>query len=263
VNPPTARWMAVAPADDAADLVVAGGRVLSVFTREWLEADVAVADGQVVAVGPGYRGRETIDATGAWVAPGLIDAHMHIESSKLMFDEFARAVLAQGTTAIVADPHELANVLGVEGVTWMLDATAGLPLEVFVMASSCVPASAFESPRGPLTVEHMAQLLEHDRVLGVAEMMNFPGVVAGAGSELAKVALSARIDGHAPGLGGRELNAYLAAGIGTDHEATTYAEALEKRRLGMGILIREASNARNLVDLLPLVKEFGPARCCF
>ena len=133
--------MAVARGDEPADLVVKGGRLLSVFTREWLEADLAVADGHVVAVGPGYQGRETLDASNCWVAPGLIDAHMHIESSKLMVDEFARAVLAQGTTAVVADPHELANVLGVAGVHWLLAATAELPLEVFVMASSCVPAS--------------------------------------------------------------------------------------------------------------------------
>jgi adenine deaminase len=255
--------MAVARGDEPADLVVKGGRVLSVFTREWLEADLAIADGHVVAVGAGYRGREAIDAGGAWVAPGLIDAHMHIESSKLMVDEFARAVLGQGTTAVVADPHELANVLGAAGVDWLLDATADLPLEVFVMASSCVPASEFESPREPLTLEQMTQLLKRDRVIGVAEMMNFPGVVAGAPGELAKAALAARVDGHAPGLGGRGLNAYLAAGIRTDHEATTYEEALEKRRLGMGVMLREASIARNLVDLLPLVKRYGPEHCCF
>ena len=259
----TPRWMAVARGDEPADLVVSGGKVLSVFTREWLDADVAIADGHVVAVGPGYQGRETVDAAGAWVAPGLIDAHMHIESSKLMVDEFARAVLAEGTTAGVADPHELANVLGVRGIAWLLEATEGLPLEVFIMVSSCVPASEFESPLEPLTLEQMAGLLGHPRVLGVAEMMNFPGVVAGAPAELAKSALAAHVDGHAPGLRGRDLNAYLAAGIGTDHEATTYEEALEKRRLGMGLLLREASNARNLVDLLPLVKLHGPELCCF
>ena len=262
-NPAVARWMAVARGDEPADLVVAGGRVLSVFTREWLEADVAIADGHVVAVGPGYSGRERIDASGAWVAPGLIDAHMHIESSKLMFDEFARAVLPHGTTTVVADPHELANVLGVAGVDWLLEATSQLPLEVYVMASSCVPASEFESPRGPLTVEQMAGLLTHDRVLGVAEMMNFPGVVAGRPAELAKAALSDHLDGHAPGLRGRALNAYVAAGIRSDHEATTAAEALEKRRLGMGVMLREASIARNLADLLPMVKEHGPEHCCF
>jgi adenine deaminase len=259
----TPRWMAVARGDEPADVVVSAGKVLSVFTREWLEADVAIVDGHVVGVAPGYEGRERIDAAGAWVTPGLIDAHMHIESSKLMFDEFARAVLAEGTTAVVADPHELANVLGVRGVHWLLDATANLPLDVFVMASSCVPASEFESPHGPVTVEEMAALLKRDRVLGVAEMMNFPGVIAGSPAELAKAALSDHLDGHAPGVRGKALNAYLAAGIRSDHEATTYAEALEKRRLGMGVLLREASIARNLLDLLPLVKEHGPEHCCF
>ena len=255
--------MAVARGDEPADIVLTGGKVLSVFTREWLDADVAIVDGHVVGVAPGYRGVERIDASGAWLAPGLIDAHMHIESSKLMVDEFARAVLPHGTTAVVADPHELANVLGVEGVHWLLDATENLPLEVFVMASSCVPASEFESPRGPVTVEQLAELLKRDRVLGVAEMMNFPGVISGSPAELAKAALSDHLDGHAPGVRGMALNAYLAAGIRSDHEATTYAEALEKRRLGMGVMLREASIARNLVDLLPLVKDYGPEHCCF
>ncbi|MDQ6919020.1 MAG: adenine deaminase [Candidatus Dormibacteraeota bacterium] len=260
---PTPRWMAVARGDEPADLVISGGKVLSVFTREWLDADVAIVDGHVVGVAPRYRGIERIDASGAWVAPGLIDAHMHIESSKLNVDEFARAVLPHGTTAVVADPHELANVLGVEGIHWLLDATANLPLDVFVMASSCVPASEFESPRGPVTVAQLAELLTRDRVLGVAEMMNFPGVIAGSPAELAKTALSDHLDGHAPGVRGKPLNAYLAAGIRSDHEATTYAEALEKRRLGMGVMLREASIARNLVDLLPLVKQHGPEHCCF
>ena len=255
--------MAVARGAEPADVVVAGGKVLSVFTREWLDADVAIVDGHVVGVAPGYQGAERIDASGAWIAPGFIDAHMHIESSKLMVDEFARAVLPQGTTAVVADPHELANVLGVEGIHWLLDVTENLPLDVFVMASSCVPASEFESPRGPVTVEQLAELLKRDRVLGIAEMMNFPGVIAGSPAELAKAALSDHLDGHAPGVRGKPLNAYLAAGIRSDHEATTYAEALEKRRLGMGVMLREASIARNLVDLLPLVKEHGPEHCCF
>src|ERR1700736_920042 len=146
------RWMAVARGDEPADLVLAGGRVLSVFTKEWLEADVGIADGHVVGLGR-YDGRERADVGGAYLVPGFIDAHMHIESSKLTVDEFARAVLPHGTTTVVADPHELANVLGVDGVRWLLDATEALPLEVFVMASSCVPASPFESPREAVTVE--------------------------------------------------------------------------------------------------------------
>jgi len=257
-----AQGIAAARGDVPADLVIKGCHVLSVFTREWLDTDVAIVGEEIVGLGS-YQGREVIDGGGSWLTPGFIDAHMHIESSKLMVDEFARAVLPQGTTTVVADPHELANVLGAEGVHWLLDATEDLPLEVYVMASSCVPASAFESPRGPLTVEQMAELLKRKRVIGVAEMMDYPGVIAGSPRELAKLALSDHVDGHAPGVTGPELNAYVAAGIRSDHESTTFEEALEKRRLGMGILIREASIARNLVDLLPLVKQFGPENCCF
>jgi len=256
--------MAVARGDEPADLVLSGGQVLSVFTKEWLDVDVAVKDGHVVGLG-GYEGRERLDVSGAYLVPGFIDAHMHIESSKLMVDEFARAVLAHGTTAVVADPHEIANVLGTEGIRWLLDSCTDLPLDVFVMASSCVPASRFESPRQPFTLGDIESLLRHPRVIGVAEMMNFPGVIAGDASELAKLqtGLTDHVDGHAPGVRGPALNAYIAAGIESDHEATTFEEALEKRRLGMWVLLREASIARNLRDLLPLVKKYGPDRCAF
>ena len=256
--------MAVARGDEPADLVLSGGQVLSVFTKEWLDVDVAVKDGHVVGLGR-YEGRERLDVSGAYLVPGFIDAHMHIESSKLMVDEFARAVLAHGTTAVVADPHEIANVLGTEGIRWLLDSCTDLPLDVFVMASSCVPASRFESPRQPFTLGDIESLLRHPRVIGVAEMMNFPGVIAGDASELAKLqtGLTDHVDGHAPGVRGPALNAYIAAGIESDHEATTFEEALEKRRLGMWVLLREASIARNLRDLLPLVKRYGPDRCAF
>lgn len=256
--------MAVARGDAPADLVLAGGRVLSVFTKEWLEVDVAIVDGHVVGLGR-YEGRERIDVSGAYLVPGFIDAHMHIESSKLMVDEFARAVLAHGTTTVVADPHEIANVLGTEGIQWLLDCCDDIPLDVFVMASSCVPASQFESPRGPFTAGDIEALLRHPRVIGIAEMMNFPGVIAGQDSELAKLTtgLTDHVDGHAPGIRGPALNAYLAAGITSDHESTTFEEALEKRRLGMWVMLREASIARNLRDLLPLVKRYGTDRCTF
>ncbi|HXN78542.1 MAG TPA: adenine deaminase [Candidatus Dormibacteraeota bacterium] len=258
------RWIAVARGDEPADLVLAGGRVFSVFTKEWLEVDVAIADGHVVGLGS-YDGRERTDVGGAYLVPGFIDAHMHIESSKLTVDEFARAVLAQGTTAVVADPHEIANVLGTDGIHWLLDSCAGLPLDVFVMASSSVPASRFESPHRPFTTGDIESLLRRHRTIGVAEMMNFPGVIAGDANELAKlqIGLTDHVDGHAPGVRGPALNAYIAAGIRSDHEATTYEEALEKRRLGMWVMLREASIARNLRDLLPLVKRYGPARCMF
>ena len=183
-----ARRLAVARGDEPADLVVRGGRVFSVFTREWLETEGAVADGYVAGLGD-YEGRETLDASARYVVPGFIDAHMHLESSKLLVDEFARLVLPLGTTAVVADPHEVANVLGTDGVHWLADLCAGLPLDVFFMASSCVPASAFESPRRPLGLGDLEGLLRRRRVLGLAEMMNFPGVVSGDPRELAKLTL--------------------------------------------------------------------------
>jgi len=256
--------MAVARGDEPADLVLSGGHVFSVFTKEWLDVDVAIKDGHVVGLGR-YEKGERLDVSGAYLVPGFIDAHMHIESSKLMVDEFARAVLAHGTTAVVADPHEIANVLGTDGIHWLLDCCDDLPLDVFVMASSCVPASRFESPRRPFTPGDIESLLRRHRTIGIAEMMNFPGVIAGDPEELAKLetGLTDHVDGHAPGVRGAGLNAYVAAGITTDHESFTYEEALEKRRLGMWVLLREASIARNLRDLLPLVKKYGTDRCAF
>jgi adenine deaminase len=259
-----ARRIAVARGDEPADLAVRGGRVLSVFTREWLDVDVAVCDGYVAGLGE-YEGREELDVSGRYVVPGFIDAHMHLESPKLLVDEFARLVLPLGTTAVVADPHEIANVLGTDGVHWLLDVCAGLPLDVFFMASSCVPASSFESPRRPLTPGDLQGLLRRRRVLGLAEMMNFPGVIAGDESELAKLALelAEHVDGHAPGVLGKDLQAYVAAGIRSDHEALTVEEGRERLRAGVWLLIREASMARNLRALLPLVQEFGPGRMAF
>src|SRR5687768_11158257 len=202
--PDLARRLAVARGDEPADLVIRGGRVFSVFTREWLDGDLAIADGYVAGLGD-YEGKETLDATGRYVVPGFIDAHMHLESSKLLVDEFARLVLPLGTTAVVADPHEIANVLGTDGVHWLLDACQELPLDVWFMASSCVPASSFESPRRPLNAGDLAGLLRRRRVLGLAEMMNFPGVVSGDEAELAKLGLdgAGHVDGHAPGVQGK------------------------------------------------------------
>jgi adenine deaminase len=259
-----ARRLAVARGDEPADTVVRGGRVLSVFTREWLDGDVAICDGYVAGIGD-YEADEVVDATGRWVVPGFVDAHLHLESPKLLPDEFARLVLPLGTTTVVADPHEIANVLGTDGVHWLLDACADLPLDVFFMASSCVPASEFESPRRPLSTGDLEGLMRRTRVIGLAEMMNFPGVVSGFESELAKLELdgATHVDGHAPSLLGKPLNAYISAGIRSDHEARTVEEGRERLRAGMWLLIREASGARNLRDLLPLVKEYGPARIGF
>jgi adenine deaminase len=259
-----ARRLAVARGDEQADIVVRGGRVLSVFTREWLDVDIAVADGWIAGLGE-YDGREVVDASGRYVVPGFIDAHMHLESTKLLPDEFARLVLPLGTTAVVLDPHELANVLGTDGVHWLLDACDGLPLDFYFMASSSIPASAFESPRRPLLSGDLESLLRRRRVLGLAEMMNFPGVINGDPAELQKLALAegVHVDGHAPGVLGRALNAYAAAGIRSDHEALTVDEGRERLRSGMWLLIREASMARNLRALLPLVHEFGTNRIAF
>jgi adenine deaminase len=259
-----ARRLAVARGDEPADLVVRGGRVLSVFTREWLETDVAIADGYIAGLGD-YEGTEEVDATGRFVVPGFIDAHMHLESPKLLPDEFARLVLPLGTTAVVADPHELANVLGTDGVHWLLDFCAELPLDVYFMASSSVPASSFESPRRALNEGDLQGLLRRRRVLGLAEMMNFPGVIAGDQNELTKLGLTGatHVDGHAPGVVGKQLNAYAAAGIRSDHETLTVDEGRERLRAGMWVLIREASMARNLKALLPLVEEYGTSRIAF
>src|SRR5581483_1979440 len=262
MRPDLSRRLAVARGDEPADLVVRGGRVLSVFTREWLEADVAIVDGWIAGVGE-YAGRETLDASGRWVVPGFIDAHMHLESSKLLVDEFARLVLPLGTTAVVADPHEIANVLGTDGVHWLIDLCDEIPLDVFFMASSCVPASQFESPRRSLTPGDLDALLRRRRVIGLAEMLNFPGVVSGTAGELAKLELAQHVDGHAPGVLGRALNAYAAAGIRSDHEAYTAEEGRERLRAGMWLLIREATAARNLAALLPLLAEYGPGRIAF
>ena len=258
------RRLAVARGDEPADLVVRGGRVFCVFTREWLETDVAVVDGFVAGLGD-YEGHEELRADGRWIVPGFIDAHMHLESSKLLVDEFARLVLPLGTTAVVADPHEIANVLGTDGVHWLADLCHDLPLDVFFMASSSVPASEFESPRRTLTPGDLEGLLRRRRVLGLAEMMNFPGVVGADPHELEKLSLegATHVDGHAPGVAGKALNAYAAAGIRSDHEAYSLKEGRERLRAGMWLLIREASAARNLHELLPLLREYGPHRIAF
>ena len=262
--PHLSRRLAVARGDEPADLVIRGAKVFSAFTREWLDGDLAIADGYVAGVGD-YEGTEVLELSGRYLVPGFIDAHMHLESSKLLVDEFARLVLPLGTTAVVADPHEIANVLGTDGVHWLADLCADLPLDVFFMAPSCVPASRFESPRRPLLPGDLEGLLHRKRVLGLAEMMNFPGVISGSDSELAKLALpgATHVDGHAPSVLGKALNAYAAAGIRSDHEVSTIDEGRERLRAGMWVLIREASGARNLHALLPLVHEFGPHRLAF
>jgi adenine deaminase len=258
--PDLARRLAVARGDEIADVVIEGGKVFSVFTREWLETEVAICDGYVAGLGE-YAGKEIVHARGKYVVPGLIDAHMHLETVKLLVDEFARLVVPMGTTTVVADPHEIANVLGTDGIHWLADVADEVPLDIFFMASSCVPASKFESPRRGFTLGDLQGLLRRRRVIGLAEMMNYPGVVAGDPHELDKLGLeSSHVDGHAPGLLGPGLQAYAAAGIRSDHECYSAEEGRQRLRAGMWVLIREATAARNLEALAPLVAEFGPHR---
>jgi adenine deaminase len=247
-----------------ADLVLRNGRIVNVVSNEIYEGDVAIAGDRIVGIGP-YEGRETVDLAGRFVCPGFIDGHVHIESSMLSVYEFAKVVAIHGTTAVVADPHEIANVMGAEGIRFMLSSSKYCPIHVYVMLSSCVPASRFESAGGELSAVDLLPLLSDAWVLGLAEMMNYPGVVAGAAEVVAKlkVARGRVIDGHAPGLSGKALNAYVASGVQSDHECTTVDEAREKLRLGMHIMIREGSAARNLDALIPLVSPATADRFIF
>lgn len=254
----------VARGEAPADLVLRNARLVNVFSGEVHLADVAVYAGRIVGLSH-YTAREEIDLQGRFLCPGLIDGHVHLESAMVHPAEFARAVLPHGTTTVIADPHEIANVLGLEGIRYLLEATSGLPLNVYLMAPSCVPASPLETAGAELSAADLEVLLREERILGLAEMMNFPGVVQGVPEVLAKleVARGRLVDGHAPGLSGRDLCAYVAAGIGSDHECTTLNEALEKLRLGMAVMIREGSTAHNLNDLLPLVMPGNASHCFF
>jgi adenine deaminase len=253
-----------------ADLILRNASLVNVCSGECYPADVAVADGLVVSVSAPngtYQGQEERDLTGRWLAPGLIDGHMHIESTMLVLAEFARLVVPRGVTAVMLDPHEFANVLGVEGIRYVLDSGRGLPLAAYILLSSCVPASSFESPQRVLMAEDLLPLLEEEGVLGLAEMMNMPGVLQGDPQVLAKIIATRQhglvVDGHAPGLSGQDLSAYAVAGVMSDHECTTRDEALQRLRLGMWLMIREGSAARNLDALLPLIKELHPPRAFF
>lgn len=260
-----AERLAAARGDVPADLVLRGGRLLNVLSGEVHEADVAIHGDRVVGVGERYEGRAEVDCAGRWIAPGLIDGHLHVESTLVTLPEFARAVLPRGTTGAVLDPHEIANVHGVDGIRYILESRRGVPLRAFVMVSSCVPATNMETAGAELGVDELAPLFDEEGVLGLAEMMNFPGTVAGDPGVLAKLEAAHRrrlpVDGHAPGLSGRGLDAYAAAGVGSDHESTRLEEARAKLRKGLRVMIREASTARNLADLVPLVTAENARRC--
>lgn len=258
------KLIAAARGEEPADLLLKNARLVNVLSGEIHAADVAVAGGQVLGWGA-YEAREVVDVEGRFLCPGFLDAHVHLESAMVRPAEFARAVVPRGTTGVFTDPHEIANVLGLEGVRYMLQASEGLPLRVYVMAPSCVPATTMETAGAELTAADIEALWAHERVIGLAEMMNFPGVLYRVPEVLAKLRAAAGrpIDGHAPGLGGLDLNAYVAAGVRSDHETTELEEAREKLRRGMHLMIREGTTARNLEALLPVVTPANAGMCHF
>jgi adenine deaminase len=249
--------------DQPADLLLANARVINVFSGEIYPAHIAIKDGCIAGLGD-YDAVQTIDLKGCFVAPGLIDAHVHIESSMVCVSEFARAVMPRGTTTVIADPHEIANVSGAAGIEYMLDVSGNLPLNIFFTLPSCVPATFMETSGAQLDADALEPLLDHKRIIAMGEMMNFPGVIYADSEVLKKVDLAIargmRAEGHCPELSGKELNAYLAAGISSDHECTALDEALEKLRAGMHIMIREGTGAKNLAGLLPMVSASNAHR---
>ena len=259
-----AEFIEVARGDEPADLLLKNAKVANVFTGEIQETHVALFDSRIVGLGE-YRAREVINLQGRYLCPGFIDAHVHIESAMVPPNEFARAVVPRGTTTVVADPHEIASVLGLEGIRYMLDMAKYNPLSVYVMAPSCVPSTDMETTGAALYWYDLQTLQHEPYVLGLGEMMNYPGVVNGVPDVLDKLrAFQGRVkDGHAPGLAGKGLMAYAAANIGSDHECITPEEALQRLELGMFVFLREATTARNLRDLLPIVDEHTSRRLCF
>src|SRR3954452_8618253 len=240
--------LAVARGDTPADLLLRNGRIVNVFSGLIEQADIAITGEWIAGIGPGDQAKEVIDLAGAYVSPGLIDAHVHIESSLCVPSQFASAVLPRGVTTAVIDPHEIANVAGIDGVRFMIEAAAGLPFRVVVMAPSCVPATAMATSGAVLDAATLKTLLDEHLVHGLAEVMNFPGVIDSAPEVCAKLQAFADrpLDGHAPAILGKALNAYVAAGVGSDHECVSVEEAAEKLARGLYILIREATNAYNL-----------------
>jgi adenine deaminase len=254
----------VASGEGMADLLIKNGRVVDVFSGQIEKKDVAIFGGVIVGFGD-YQARETIDVKGDFLCPGLIDGHVHIESSMVTIPEFARAVVPNGTTTVITDPHEIANVLGKEGIRFMAESARGVPLNVFMMLPSCVPATHMETAGATLRANDLKPLLKEPWAIGLAEMMNFPGVIFRNPEVLKKIEMAEgkRIDGHAPMLSGKGLYAYLAAGIRSDHECTTLKEAQEKLKNGMRIMIREGTTAKNLRSLIPLVHPKNSRRFLF
>jgi adenine deaminase len=249
-----------------ADLVFKDAKIVNVFSHEIINADLAVHDGIIVGIG-NYDGVENIDLKGKFIVPGLIDSHVHIESSMVSPIEFAKAIVPRGTTTIIADPHEIANVCGLDGIEYMLKSSENLPLDVYLMLPSCVPATNFENSGAILKSEDLEKFINHPRVLGLGEMMNYPGVIYKDQDVIDKIDLAHRnnkfIDGHGPEMKNEELNAYVISGVSTEHECSTVDEMIERLRLGMYIMIREGSAARNLETLVRGVNNFNYQRCLF
>lgn len=260
------RIIAVAAGREKADLVLKNAKYLNVFSNEFLCGDIAVANGLIAGVGK-YDGKTEIDVSGKLVLPGFIDAHIHLESSMVTPAEFAKAVVAHGTTTVITDPHEITNVMGIDGVEYMIQASQNLPIDVHFMMPSCVPATEIDESGAELDCKDIDLYLDNKKVLGLAEMMNYVGVINGDRNVLSKIVTSQahhkKIDGHAPELSGNDLNAYIAAGVYSDHECSTFENALEKLRKGQFIMIREGTAAHNLKALMPLLTQQYYSRCMF
>lgn len=260
------RLIAVAAGREKADLVLKNAKYLNVFSNEFLCGDIAVSNGLIAGVGK-YDGKTEIDVSGKLVLPGFIDAHIHLESSMVTPAEFAKAVVAHGTTTVITDPHEIANVMGIDGVEYMIQASQNLPIDVHFMMPSCVPATEIDESGAELDCKDIDLYLDNKKVLGLAEMMNYVGVINGDKNVLSKIVTSQahhkKIDGHAPELSGNDLNAYIAAGVYSDHECSTFENALEKLRKGQFIMIREGTAAHNLKALMPLLTQQYYSRCMF
>ena len=256
--------LAIARGEQPAELLFKNAQLVNVLSGEIHPTNVAIEDGRVIGFGD-YAAKTVIDLKGAYLCPSLIDGHFHVESSLLTAPEFARAVVPHGTGAVVIDPHEYANVLGLDGIRYVLESTKNLAVDFFIMLPSCVPATHLETAGARLTADDLKLMISDARIAGVAELMNYPGVYLGMESELAKIEAGKgkAIDGHAPGLRGKNLNAYALAGIRSDHESTELEEAREKLRLGMHILLREGSTERNLAHLLPLINSHNASNCSF
>jgi len=261
------RRIGVAAGREKADLVLKGGRIINVFTEEIIDGDVAIVDGRIAGIGGPYEGNEEIHLEGRYIAPGLIDGHVHIESSLATPEQFARAIVPRGTTTIIADPHEIANVSGMDGIEYILNASEAVPMDVFVMLPSCVPATDFENSGAVLEAADLAKLINHPRVLGLGELMDYPSVIGAAERVVDKIELAHNngkiIDGHGPIIDEEALNAYVSAGVSTEHECESVEEMLNRLRLGMYILIREGSAARNLSTLVHGVSKENLRRCLF